>query len=314
MRSIRKHAGRCLAATILVLAILPAPPAAAQTTRSGSKRGGSGPAQPVPPEVLADFLQAVKQTPQYQWYLPLGFDVMKDRVARWQEEFGYRLDPEPDRYYQGVSTSNPLLVSVVLPNDRSMTLTRYFLEQEWQLQLLVDVLGPSGGRTAYTLKEPQLDDLARRVLFAVEIIDPLATPVDRFTAQNEPLSTLFNRLCAMGQASCSYRQDLADKMRITLDVRGKTVLECLTVLARTAGGQALYVGKYGEPTPVEKVDPNSRVRAEDLRKKQAEAAATQPATGEPDPAGLLRKAIQARVESMQKDRPVIILQLPVAGE
>jgi hypothetical protein len=149
---------------------------------------------------------------------------------------------------------------------------------------------------------------------SIVVMYPLSNQVDRFTAQNEPLSTLFNRLCTMGDANSSYRQDLADKIRITLDVRGKTVLGCLTVLARTAGGQALFVGPgYAEPTPAEKVEPYIRIRVADLRRKQAEAAATQPGA-HLDPVATVRNAVRERVESMQKDGPVIILQLPAAAE
>lgn len=92
-------------------------------------------------------------------------------------------------------------------------------------------------------------------------------------------------------------------------------MECLTVLARTAGGQALFVGRqYNEPTPLEKVDPNVRLRGEDLLRDQTRAAATQPAGTQTDPADTFRNVVRGRVESMQKDRPVIILRLPVAGE
>jgi hypothetical protein len=118
----------------------------------------------------------------------------------------------------------------------------------------------------------------------------------------------------MGQASSSYRQDLADKMRITLDLRGKSVLGCLTVLARTAGGQAMVLGSGREPMSVEKVNLGKVVNLEELQMKQAEASATQPASSQPDPVAILRKAVQSEVESMRKDRPVLILQLPVAGE
>jgi hypothetical protein len=119
----------------------------------------------------------------------------------------------------------------------------------------------------------------------------------------------------MGSASCSYRQDLADKIRITLDVRGKTVMECLTVLARTAGGQALFVGPHHkEPTPLEKVGPNVRLRGADLLREKTRAAATQPAASQPDPADTFRDAVWGEVESMQNNRPVIILQLPAASE
>jgi hypothetical protein len=103
-------------------------------------------------------------------------------------------------------------------------------------------------------------------------------------------------------------------MRITLDLRGKTVLGCLTVLARTAGGQAMALGEGREPMSVEKINPDRYVTVEDLQKAQVEATATQPASSQPDPVEILHKAVQSQVESMRKDRPVLILQLPVAGE
>ncbi len=268
--------------------------------------------EPPPKEVLDEFIQAAKHTPEYQWYSALPYGHMKDEVAKWEKELGYRL--VPDSYQLRILLPR---VWFQLADGVEAQLSHEDRDSGTVITLFVNRRGGDGRvqGNAYPVREADLDELGREVLFAVEIKDPLSTRVERFSAQNEPLSVLFNRLCTMGNASSSYRQDLADKIRITLDVRGKTVMECLTVLARTAGGQALFVGRqYNEPTPLEKVDPNVRLRGEDLLRDQTRAAATQPAGTQTDPADTFRNVVRGRVESMQKDRPVIILRLPVAGE
>jgi hypothetical protein len=267
----------------------------------------------VPQDVLAEFLQVVERTPEYQWYSVLPADRMKEQLAKWQEEFGYRLRPETYCLWRLFLSRQPFQLA------DGATAYLFHENRGGHPVVVLNVLGRHkegfvSVADKYVLRETDLSPLNGEVLLYLSVMDPLSTPVERFAAQNEPLSTLFSRLCTMGDASCSYRQDLADKMRITLDVRGKTVLRCLTVLAKTAGGQALLVGRgYGEPTPLEKVEPNYRIRCEDLRTKYAEAAATQPAS-QPDPVEILRKTVQSQVEDQRKDRPVIILQLPAASE
>ena len=235
---------------------------------------------------------------------------MKEHVAKWQEEFGYRLDPDSRPFWhlfqQDVEMANGTIGKLEPRYEGRSTVVILSL-----LKPRSEDGGRGGaGREAYLVQENDLGDLRDKILYSVKVMDPLSTPVDRFAAQNEPLSTLFNRLCGMGAASCSYRQDLTDKMRITLDLRGKTVLECLMVLAQTAGGKALFVWRgASEPMPVEKVNPNHYIPMEDLREQQAKALATQP-----DPVEVLRKAVQSWIELDRKNRPVLILQLPVTSE
>jgi len=276
-----------------------------------AQRAGGAKLEPPPKEVLDEFLQAAKQTPEYQWYSALPYGPMKDAVAKWEKELGYRL--VPDSYLMCSLLPQGYLQ---LTDGVEARLNRENWDGRTVITLQVNRRGEGRVQSnAYPVREADLGELSREVLSAVDIKDPLSMRVERFSAQNEPLSTLFNRLCSMGSASCSYRQDLADKIRITLDVRGKTVMECLTVLARTAGGQALFVDRrHKEPTPLEKIDPNVRLRGADLLRDQTKAAATQPAASQPDPAATFRDVVWGEVESMQKDRPVIILQLPAASE
>jgi hypothetical protein len=265
---------------------------------------------------MDEFVSAAKQMPEYQWHSSFAAERMQGLVPKWQEDLGLRLEQKYRPFWH-------LLVnrarSVALPDEATGRLVLTGQTPELSLEITKLQKGTGGrrllhGPETYLVREADLGDVGRKVLEWIVPQDPLFAPVERFAAQNEPLSTLFNRLCEMGQASSSYRQDLADKMRITLDLRGKTVLGCLTVLARTAGGQALVLGSGQEPTPVEKVGRGRAIDVESLWREQAESPATQPVGEHADPVEILYKAVESRAESIRKDRPVVILQLPVATE
>jgi hypothetical protein len=247
----------------------------------------------VPPEILAEYLHAVKQARRYQWYSRLPFDRMKETVSRWQEEFGHRLQAKTQPMWETIDRL------VTLPSGAKADLDGSRL-----------VLNDKGNVTRYVLQGSQMEDLNREIVYGIWVLDPLTAPVERFAAQNEPLSTLFKRLCTLADASCSYRQDLADKIRITLDLRGKTVKECLMVLAGTAGGRVLFVGPHiSESKPLDGIGDGSLGETVRSFTEQAKAPATQA-----DPVETLRKAVEAQIDYQRKNRPVLILQLPAAGE
>ena len=83
-----------------------------------------------------------------------------------------------------------------------------------------------------------------KFVWAVDIVDPANMVVERFTAQQPGSGFRCRVTCAKsGKLGYSFRQDAGDKIRISLDIRNRTVVECLNAAAAAAGLEGILLAR-----------------------------------------------------------------------
>jgi hypothetical protein len=163
--------------------------------------------------------------------------------------------------------------------------------------------GGGPGCQEYTLERQQLAELDFPYANTIEIVDPLGATIQHLGAHGEPLGAILQRLCGAGKATCSFRQDLVDRATITADLRDKTVLTCLKVVAAAAGGRILFMYPDGQLTA--QIGLKTYVELDQIADKAKEAPASQE-----EALQILNKAVMAQARNVLSNRPVMVLQVP----
>lgn len=191
-----------------------------------------------PAEFVGSFVKALKATPRYQFAEALRRDKLEPEIEKWKKDTGMEVN---------VTWQNYLLVHLQ-QDEREIKIPE---KGTWWLRVYKG-WGPAGeqemlifSRTdrstaGYRVSAAALKDLELPYLEHIEIRRALNRSVGRYSVQNEQLSTVVAALCkeaAAGKANVDYvvRSDPGSQVQISMQMSGRTVFECLQLVAGSVG-------------------------------------------------------------------------------
>ncbi len=194
---------------------------------------------PLPAELFDQYIQALKETPQYKLARAYNPKQVKEVTEKWDCK-SVSVFTMPFREIIG-SHSLRVRVTVKLPNGDKADL-RYFKTND---TILLEIEKDDSSKTTYQLSNSQLKNEALNfeTVFS-QSIQFSQVRLERFTAENQSLVTVFKDLCGRLNLDYSFREDLARPVHVTLDVRDRSISECLELIAYTSGWKLTY--KYSQ--------------------------------------------------------------------
>jgi hypothetical protein len=304
-------AGLCLTACLLVLSGHEAASAKDVQAKAGlgAKIRPTGP-EPIPKELLAEFIIAAKKTPEYQLCKAMELnDELRETIKQWEKELGLQMTLRNESFlgelwyrYRG-GKRKMLDVApgrfVMLRREQG----RYVLECRREDQ--------SRARgTAYEVTARQLGELDLKFPEALHVLDPANAPLETFRVREKNLLSVVEGLCQMGKLDFSIRTDLVSNAYVSLELHGRTVADCLELAGRAAGFRVTYGPlrrRYGG-APLEAESRPSNAIAwwlDDALKLQSD-----PNTGKPSkkPIEILREEVFREGKKLLDSRPVMVLE------
>jgi hypothetical protein len=263
--------------------------------------------RPVSMDMLKGFLDALELTPQYRWTVALQPDLVQAHIEKWQRDLGVQLRPQTtEAWAWWVRDLPPLHVASDPPQEIQLDFFTYY-KQTVPMLTVVNESGARGFVPQFRVPADSQRQFRFKFVWAVDIMDPANMPIDRFTAQNQDLTSVVRDLCERGKLGYSFRQDAGDRISISLDIRNRSVVDCLNAAAAAAGWKVSYApGGTGIR--------NDRIFVPDLLKAAMEAqmeagppAATQLVPPVPDALTALRQAVKEAAQDTLKSRPTAIL-------
>jgi hypothetical protein len=312
MRRIRSGSLGC--ALLAGLVLLAAGKASAEDSLSLPNSGSTNYNGPlVSAEVLKGFMNALQRTPEYQWTSALRPDRVQPLLEQWQRDMAVQLRPQTiEAWAWWVRDLSPLRVESDVPQEIQLDSLRYYKQT---VPYLVIVNDPNSRVMPPQFRVPPnvLGEFRAKFVWGIDIVDPANMVVERFTARNQDLTSVVGDLCEKGKLGYSFRQDAGDKIRISLDIRNRSVVECLNAAAAAAGWKVSYSPGAGRGVRDNRVFvPDLLKAAIDAREQAGHAADTQAAQPVPDALTALGLAVKEAAEETLKVRPVVIL-LPDTG-
>lgn len=274
-----------------------------------------------PAELVTAFIKEVKASKRYQFAEALRRDKLEPEIEKWKKETGAEVS---------LSWQNYLLVHLE-QDDRQFKVGdkgEYWLRAceiwdsvgEREILVLNRVDKPGG----YRVSAAALKDLELQYLDWIEIRRSLNREVSRYNAQNEQLSTVVSALCreaAAGKANVDYvvRSDPGSQVQISLQMSGRTVFECLQLVARSVGWEI-----YVNPDLQNGSKPDPTLSFHDARVSSNDAEALwnnrefvnlrdQLESPVVTPLDALKEAFMREVRFVQKERFVVMLK-PIVKE
>ncbi len=217
--------------------------AAAQAAKqeTASKTAAKKDHPPLPAKLFEQYIQALKQTPEYKLARAYNPKQVKEVTEKWDCK-SVSVFTMPFREIIGSHTLR-VRVTVKLPNGDKADL-RYFKTNDRVIindRILLEIEKDDSSKTTYQLSNSQLDNEALNfeTVFSLSIQFPQVR-LERFTAENQSLATVFKDLCGRINLDYSFREDLARPVQVTLDVRDRSIVECLELIAYTSGWKLTY--------------------------------------------------------------------------
>lgn len=194
---------------------------------------------PVAPEgILKEFIEAAKGEPRYQVARFLERETVAPLISKWSEEQGFQLVPEYRRFLEELTDWDEI------GGDRDQTFV--FSQQEFDadgFQLPLVVLthlkdmdeDDEPDEVVYRVPPRQLSALDFDFLCYVSIINPLNRMLGSFSAVDGPLTEVVSELCRTADVDFVSSSDSENRIRVTLSLKKKRVIECIWLAAAVGG-------------------------------------------------------------------------------
>ena len=232
----------------MVRAAEPASRAGAATTRASVRAASSGPGRltSASDELAAQFVEAVKRTREYRRAKELDPATVRAAAAEWEKELGVKINTVAEPF---LTRSMQRRRAVFRLADGSSVEPAQYSNPETPVLLRHEQEEGQGGAIIYSVRREQLKDLEFETVPYLTIVDPANEVKERFTAQNESLTSLVERLCQEGNLEYSFRADLANEAKLSLDVRNKSTADRLRIVAKAAGFDVTFERTIGSRAP-----------------------------------------------------------------
>jgi hypothetical protein len=248
--------------------------------------------QPVPQELFAQYVQAIKGTPEYA--LAKAYDPKQVREA--VEKWGYKLRLENTRPFWGWLIDERK-GAVTLPNGDKAHLRLEIRQGNGSVILEVAKEG-TAAPVLYVVSPSKLDNevMGFTIVSSLNVLEPSLVPIETFSVENQNMADVVRELCRRGNLDSSFRADMARSVFLTMNLKSKSVVDCFAMISRTTGWKVAYL--YNEDF-FDKMTPGFEVPV--LRDKgRIEPGA--------NPMDVLEKAFD---EAMQPQyRPVVVFTAP----
>ncbi len=266
-------------------------------------------------EMFRGFMNALQRTPEYQWTATLRPDRVQPLLEQWQRDLAVQLRPQTvEAWAWWLRDLPPLRVDIYdPPQEIRLDSLQYYKQMVPLLNIVNDPNSRGGMGPQFRVPPNLLGEFRVKFVWGIDIIDPASMVVDRFTAHNQDLTSVVRELCERGKLGYSFRQDAGDKIRISLDIRNRSVVECLNAAAAAAGWKISY-SPGGNAVRYNRVFVPDLLKATlDAREQAGRAAESQATQPVPDALAALHQAVKDAAEETLKVRPTVIL-LPETGE
>lgn len=198
-----------------------------------------------PADVLDGFLAAVRSRPDYQVAQGLRKEPVVAAVAEWSGELDLLMFGNTRVFAEHIEGWD-----FPAANGERFTLREVW----WDIEepgpgdpmgldiLTLSLADDEGYASEYRVSPDRLHDL--RFSFALQVVmrHALYRKLERHSVQRETITEVMDRLCRMAGVEFSYSSAQAGDIRITQELRNRTIQECLEQAARVAGFEVLYRG------------------------------------------------------------------------
>jgi len=243
-------AGLCLIASLLVLSAHEA--ASAKDAQGLETKGPVGPKtkpsgpQPIPKELLAEFITAVKKTPEYRVCGAMKVtDELRRTIEQWSKELGLEIEIETRDSLHAISDHYGPYGKRITVGDKSYELFREsnYGRERYIVDWLdsVDWLGRKARDPWYCVSHAELAELSFVYADVMVIRDPADVRLKTFSVREKNLLSVVEHLCQLGKLdNFSIRTDLLSSAYVSLNLRNRTVADCLEFAGRAAGFRVTY--------------------------------------------------------------------------
>lgn len=224
---------------------------------------------PLPPdEALSTYLSLVKGSPLFEVASALRVEKVKPLIEAWAQESGFAFELRTDSFLH-VLEKQPFRAEygsiLVLAHDEfesdlgpEIDLKVLYVEpkepppdyeeKKKQAVLTFDSrwnFKPYGKR--YRLRGDHLEELHMDVVTRVTVMHPALRRLEVHSVQDMPLGKVLVDLCGLADFDYTYKSDDGNDIRVTQELRDRTVKDCLVSAAGVAGFQVLYDGNPRPP-------------------------------------------------------------------
>lgn len=208
-----------------------------------------------PPELIARYIKEAKADQHYAFADALRVDQVRAASLEWSKDLGVHLEVKGSPFLRLLARGSSVRTRVAEPGQLRL-LEEVFLPTLrtdesgiWRSGPNISILalrveGEAGEEPrVYRVEPGSMEELSFEVATRLGVISPFNVVQERYSAKGVSLGQVVEELCLQaGVEEIAFRTDLADEAKVRLELRNRTIRECLDLAARVAGLTVRYNG------------------------------------------------------------------------
>ena len=174
--------------------------------------------------VLTAFLDAVRADPAYELAVALQPEWCDREAHSWAETWNLGVEVEIASFIDVLARQ-----SIEIRSEDTVWSVRFTSDVDGSFVLTRQ--GPEGAIVKYTAKKDQISALQFDTILWVRLLHPLNQEVKQFVSRSRTLSSIIEELTSLADVDYAFPSDDAEGVNVNHCVRGRSVKECLRIIA-----------------------------------------------------------------------------------